>query len=164
MTITPTIIIDSREQVPLDFPNISTVIGTLTTGDYSIAGLENIISVERKNHDDLLACIGRDRDRFKAELQRLRAYRFRLLVVEADAVTLETGDWRSSLHPSHVLGSLAAWTAQFALPVWLGGTHDACGRFVERYLYQAARTVAMDYKAAVDFIGEAREEKLAAPA
>ena len=94
MKIAPTVVVDSREQCPLTFPNLPTVIGTLTTGDYSIAGLENIISVERKNLDDLLACIGRDRDRFKAELQRLRAYRFRLLVVEADAVTLETGDWR----------------------------------------------------------------------
>ena len=54
-----------------------------------------MVAVERKTMDDLLACVGRERDRFKRELQRLRAYRFRLLVVEADAAVIEAGDWRS---------------------------------------------------------------------
>jgi hypothetical protein len=94
-----------------------------------------------------LPCCGRERDRFKRELQRLRAYRFRILVIEADAATLERGEWRSKLQPLHVLGSLAAWTAQYGLPVWLGGDHETAARFVERYLYQAARAVAMEASA-----------------
>ena len=78
------IIIDSREQHPFDFQG-PTQIGTLATGDYSIVGLEHLLAVERKSLDDLLACIGHERDRFKRELQRLRAYRFRMLVIEATA-------------------------------------------------------------------------------
>ncbi len=119
MKVEPTIIVDSREQNPLRFDSLPVRVGTLDTGDYSIAGLEHFIAVERKSLDDLLACIGRERDRFKRELQRLRAYRFRLLVVETDAAVLEAGDWRSRLTPSHVLGSCAAWTAQYSLPGWL---------------------------------------------
>ncbi len=115
--ITPTIIIDSREQTPLSFPNLPTTVGTLDAGDYSIVGLTHLVAVERKSIDDLLTCIGRERNRFKRELQRLRAYRFRCVVVEADAAALESGvrgstPWRSSLTPAHVLGSLAAWCAQ----------------------------------------------------
>ena len=136
----PTIIIDTREQNPLDFPNLPTTVGALDAGDYSIVGLTHLVAVERKSLDDLLACIGRERDRFKRELQRLRAYRFRLLVVEADAADLEAGQWRSTLQPAHVVGSLAAWTAQYGLPVWLAGDHAGAGRFVEKFLYQCART------------------------
>ncbi len=164
MKLTPIIIVDSREQCPLAFPNLPTTVGTLDAGDYSIVGLTHLVAVERKSIDDLLACCGRERERFKRELQRLRAYRFRLLVIEADAAGLEAGQWRSQLAPAHVLGSLAAWCAQYELPVWLAGSHDGAGRFVERFLDQAARMVAMDYKAAIDFIGAARGEKLAATA
>jgi DNA excision repair protein ERCC-4 len=150
--ITPTIIIDSREQNPLDFRNLPTVTGTLDTGDYSIVGLTHLVAVERKSIDDLLACIGRERERFKRELQRLRAYRFRLLVVEADAADLDAGQWRSNLQPAHVVGSLAAWTAQYGLPIWPAGDHAGAGRFVERYLYQCARAVATEYESAAGFL------------
>ncbi len=152
MKFEPTIIIDTREQIPLAFDNLPTEAGSLDTGDYSIKGLEHLIAVERKSLDDLLACVGRERSRFKHELQRLRGYRFRLLVIEADATTLEAGEWRSRLTPSHILGSLAAWTAQYGLPTWLSGTHEAAGRFVERFLYQSARCVATDYVTANWFV------------
>jgi len=164
----PSIIIDSREQCPLDFPNLPTTVGTLTTGDYSIIGLEHLIAVERKSIDDLLGCVGRGRVRFKAELQRLRAYRFRLLVVEASASDVEAGlsggvPWRSSLKPAHVVGSLAAWCAQFGLPIWLAGDHAGAGRFVERYLFQCARTVATEHEAASAFLGISAGEPFELP-
>lgn len=152
MKLTPTIIVDSREQDPLTFANLPSEVGTLDTGDYSVRSLEHLIAVERKSLNDLLACVGRERDRFKRELQRLRAYRFRLLVVETDALALESGEWRSQLQPAHVLGSLAAWSAQYELPIWLAGSHDAAGRFVERFLWQAARCVADTYAAATAFV------------
>lgn len=147
MKLAPILIIDTREQAPFTFANLPSEPGTLDAGDYSVRGLEHLVAVERKSLDDLLACVGRERERFKRELQRLRAYRFRLLIVEASAADLEAGHWHSKLTPAHVLGSLAAWTAQYTLPVWLGGTHDESGRFAERFLYQAARTVAGEAEA-----------------
>ena len=144
----PKVVIDTREQAPLTFTNLPTVRGTLDTGDYSVSGLEHLIAVERKSLPDLLACLGHGRDRFKRELQRLRAYRFRLLLVEADAATIERGAWRSQLKPAHVFGALASWTATYGLPVWLAGTHKAAGEFTERFLYQAARHICDEYSAA----------------
>ncbi len=146
--LTPKVIIDTREQAPLSFKNLLTTRAALETGDYSVAGLEHLIAVERKSLPDLLACCGHGRERFKRELQRLRAYRFRLLVVESDAAELEAGEWRSQLKPQHLLGSLASWTADFGLPVWLAGDHEGAGRFVERFLYQAARHIRDEYSAA----------------
>ena len=159
MNIHPVIVIDSREQEPFVFENLPSVEGSLATGDYSVGGLTHLIALERKSLPDLLACCGRERDRFKRELQRMMAYRFRMLVVEADALTLETGEWRSQLQPSHVLGSLSAWTAQFGPPVWLGGNNEACARFVEKYLYQCARCVASEYAAASAIIETAKNAK-----
>ena len=144
------IIIDTREQHPFDFDG-PTQAGTLATADYSVVGLEHLIAVERKSLDDLLACIGRERERFKRELQRLRAYRFRMLVIETTAQELSAGEWRGKIQPAHVLGSLAAWTCQFELPLWLGGNHREAGRFVERYLSQCARCIVSEYEAATAF-------------
>lgn len=147
MKITPTAIIDTREQTPWQFENLASELGSLTTADYSVKGLEHLIAVERKSLPDLLACCGTDRDRFRRELRRLKAYRFRALIIEASYSDLEAGEWRSQLKPSHVLGSLAAWTAQYELPIWLVGSHKAGAEFCERYLFQCARLIASENQA-----------------
>lgn len=72
------IIIDSREQAPFTFQHekyAGTVAepGTLDTGDYSLAGLTDRVAVERKSLPDLVACLGRERERFERELQRAAA-------------------------------------------------------------------------------------------
>ena len=88
MSFSPVIVVDTREQEPWGFCNVPTERGTLDTGDYSVRGLEHLVAVERKSLPDLLGCVGRERDRFKRELQRLRGYRFRLLVIEASYADL----------------------------------------------------------------------------
>ena len=141
LEILPTAIVDTREQRPFQFQNLPVERGTLTTGDYSVKGLEDRVAVERKDMDDLLACCGHGRERFKRELHRLQSYRFRLLIVEASMAELEAGLSRSKLQPAHVLGALAAWIAQYELPIMLVTGHVVAARFTERFLYQAARTV-----------------------
>jgi len=46
----PTIIIDTREQQPWKFPNHTTAVKKLDTGDYSLEGLENVLCIERKKN------------------------------------------------------------------------------------------------------------------
>lgn len=43
-----TIIVDTREQQPWTFDNYATAKRKLDTGDYSVAGLEHLIGIERK--------------------------------------------------------------------------------------------------------------------
>ncbi|MCH8806652.1 MAG: ERCC4 domain-containing protein [Planctomycetes bacterium] len=155
MSIAPAIVVDSREQQPLIFANLPTEPGTLDAGDYSIAGLTHLVAVERKSLPDLLSCVGRERARFVRELRRLLGYRFRALVIEASLPELEAGEWRSKLKPSHVLGSLTAWQARYSLPVVFAGNRAAAGRYVEKFLYQCARTVAMELDAARAFVAVA---------
>ena len=52
----PVIVVDTREQEPLVFKSLKSVRGTLLTGDYSVAGLEELCSVERKSISDPVSC------------------------------------------------------------------------------------------------------------
>jgi DNA excision repair protein ERCC-4 len=133
-----TAVIDTREQLPLDLAPLRSERGTLTTGDYSVAGLESVVAVERKSLPDLLACVGQERERFDREVVRLLAYPVRALVVETTWPELEAGDWRSKVTPAAAVGSCIGWIAT-GLPIILAGDHQRAGRFVAKLLYTAAR-------------------------
>lgn len=133
-----TAIIDTREQCPLDLSPLSSVEGTLTTGDYSVVGLENIVTVERKSLSDALSCVGRERERFDREVQRMLAYPTRVLVIEATWGDLEAGEWRSQVTPRAAVGSVLGWMAA-GLPVLMAGDHERAGQYTARILYTAAK-------------------------
>lgn len=152
-----TIIVDTREQRPWSFTS-ATMPGTLDAGDYSVAGLTHLIAIERKSLPDLLACCGHGRDRFKRELQRMRAYRFRALIIEAGLSDIEAGQWRSQLKPSHVAGALASWSATYELPVWLAGDPEQASRLCERLLQSYVRVLARLVDAVVDATRETADE------
>ena len=133
-----TAIIDTREQTPLSLEPLRAEVATLTTGDYSVRGLEHLIAVERKSLADLLSCVGSERERFDREVRRLLAYPVRALVVEATWADLEQGEWRSKVTPTAAIGSLLGWIAT-GLPVVMAGSHERAGRYVSRLLYIAAR-------------------------
>ena len=133
-----TAVVDTREQQPLDLTPLRTITGTLATGDYSIAGLEHVVGIERKSLTDLLACVGQERERFDREVQRLLAYPVRALIVEASWQDIEQGEWRSEVRPQAALGSLLGWIAS-GLPIVMAGDHHRAGRYVSRLLFTAAR-------------------------
>lgn len=136
-------IIDSREQTPLDLEPLTTVTSTLPTGDYSVRGLEHVIAIERKSLDDLVGCVGRDRERFDREVQRLLAYPVRIMVVESSWEAIESHEpafpqWRGKVTREAVLGSLMGWQAS-GLSVHMAGDHQHAGKHVARMLYTVAR-------------------------
>src|SRR5260370_11903820 len=78
----PLVIVDSREQDPLVLTHLESRRGMLVTGDYSIAGMTELIAIERKSISDLVGCcMGQNRQRFEKELCRLRGMRFKRLLV-----------------------------------------------------------------------------------
>jgi ERCC4-type nuclease len=132
-----TIIIDTREQRPLDLA-LRTERATLTTGDYSVKGLEHLITAERKSLDDLVSCVGQNRERFERTVQRMLAYEARLIVVEAPLAALEVGEWRAQVTPSSVQGSVAKWQSQ-GLPILFADNRQRAALHLARWLYVAAR-------------------------
>ncbi len=133
-----TAIQDTREQFPLDLAPLAVEVGTLTTGDYSVRGLEDFVAIERKSLSDLLGCVGQARERFDREILRLLAYPTRALVIEATWQDLEQGGWRSQVTPQAAIGSVLGWIAQ-GVPVVMAGDHARAGRYVSRLLFIAAR-------------------------
>ncbi|HVU88050.1 MAG TPA: ERCC4 domain-containing protein [Pirellulales bacterium] len=141
-------IVDTREQDPLDLAPLRVLPGTLATGDYSVAGIEHLVAVERKSLADLLACVGRERERFDRECQRLLGYDTRAIVVEGEWADLERGDWPSRVTPAAAVGSLLGWVA-LGIPILMAGGHERAGRYVSRLLYIAARRRYREIRALV---------------
>ncbi len=133
-----TAIVDTREQRPLDLAPLKTIVGTLATGDYSLIGLENIVAVERKSLPDLIGCIGRDRKRFDAEIQRLLAYPARLIVVEGTLSQIQLKQYRGEVEPNSAIGSILGWMAR-GIPILFAGDHAEAGKMVSRFLFTVAR-------------------------
>jgi len=66
-----TIIVDTREQKPLEF--VTSEVSGLKTGDYSVKGYEDKFCVEHKTIKDLIGtCSHKNRERFRRELQRMK--------------------------------------------------------------------------------------------
>jgi ERCC4-type nuclease len=133
-----TAIVDTREQFALDLTPLKADVGTLATGDYSVRGLEDYVAVERKSLEDLLGCIGRERERFEREIQRLLAYPQRLLVVESGWLAIDRGEWRAQVTPKQVKHSVLSWQAR-GLPIHFSYTHERAGQDVAAFLFLAAR-------------------------
>jgi DNA excision repair protein ERCC-4 len=133
-----TAIVDTREQLPLNLSPLKTELGTLATGDYSLKGLEHHVCIERKSLDDLLGCVGRDRERFKREVQRMLSYPVRVLLVEATWGEIDLGQWRSKVTATQATGSLIGWAAM-GIQVAMIGSHERAGTFAARLLFTIAR-------------------------
>lgn len=78
-----TIIIDTREQHPWEFPEFAVANKKLDTGDYSIEGMENILCIERKNG---IAEIANNitENRFKDVIERMSHYKHAFILIECD--------------------------------------------------------------------------------
>lgn len=133
----PPIVIDTREQTPWAFTH-ETIPGTLSAGDYSLAGLTDIVAIERKSLPDLLGVIGQGRERFEREIQRLLAYPCRSIIVEATWQDLEAGDWRSQVTPAAAIGSCLAWIGA-GVPVVMAGNRDRAASYAQKIMSIAAR-------------------------
>lgn len=133
-----TAIVDSREQLPFELTMLKSERGTLPTGDYSVKGLEHEIVVERKSLSDLVNCIGKGRDRFEREIQRMLAYKSKLVVVEEPFEALHAGEWFSMVKPNAAIGTVIGWQA-LGLPFYFARDRDDAAYFTSRFLFVAAR-------------------------
>lgn len=131
-------LVDTREQTPLDLPGLAAIPHKLTTGDYSLRGLDHLITIERKELGDLVACCGRDRERFERQILRMLAYPHRAIVIEASWEDIETANWRSQLNSRQVGASIVSWQMR-GLPVCLAGTRERAGGIVASMLRHAAQ-------------------------
>lgn len=113
------IIVDTREQNPFSFSTIipppETTRATIKTGDYSLSGLQDKISVERKSLPDFLGSVGSGRARFVRELERAAGMEFFAVVIEADwpAIIAEIKRNHPKMSSKAVYASTIAWAQRF---------------------------------------------------
>lgn len=125
------IVVDTREQTPFEFRHekyeATTKQGTLSVGDYSLAGLHDHIGLERKSLDDLTGTLTKGRERFQRECERGRGLDYFGLIIEASLEDVRNHAYRSQMTPQSLLQTLAAYSVRYGLHVhWCGGRLGRC--------------------------------------
>ena len=131
-----TIIIDTREQIPFQF-SIPSIRKTLKAGDYSVLGFEDKIAIERKELGDLTNCVGKDRNRFIAQMKQLSFFHRKYLVIESSLPCILKGDFGyKKINPDSILGTICKIAIEYEIfPIFAGG-HRAGGKITESLLVQ----------------------------
>lgn len=89
---------------------------SLPTGDYSVKGLERLVTVERKSVADLYSTLGQGRERFEREHERMASFAYAAVVIE--------GAWNDILHfkppqsellPKVVFRTALSWSQRFGV-------------------------------------------------
>lgn len=135
----PALIIDTREQTPLEFTHLFSLTGSLQSGDYSILGLEESFCVERKTIADLAQSLTRERARFMREMHRLRGFsNAYLLIIGTD---LETSSLvaRGRANIKQIQNSLIAIQARYGVHVVWVDTPKEAAVLVETWAFSAFR-------------------------
>jgi len=141
----PIILIDTREVTPFTFAAYKNWISgeqvqTLHTGDYSVLGMENLISLERKKLPELAATLMSERARFLRECERLAGFRHKAILIEATYEDVNSDDSYpySSMHPNAISGALDAIEARWGISIiYTSRTRELAERKAASWLSKA---------------------------
>jgi ERCC4-type nuclease len=145
VTDRPTILVDTRENVPWTFSrDVVVERRKLDAGDYTTADLVGVVAIERKSADDFVDTLARGRERFMREVRTLANMRAAWVIVEADLHRMLRGEYRGNLAQASLLGSVASLTVDWGVPVLFGGNRAASAILAERLLVRARRRWSSD--------------------
>jgi ERCC4-type nuclease len=134
------VVIDTREQEghawEFNTDHFSPISKKLNTGDYSILGYEDIITVERKTLGDAVSSLIHDWNRFRRCLYRMAGMDHAIVVIEASIEDVLGKKYESDAEPLAVLGKLNAITIDHGIPVVFAGSRLVAVTFAERFLIQ----------------------------
>lgn len=136
------VLADTREQMVPPFPE-GVVIERrmMKEGDYSTPALVDVARIERKSASDFASTITWGRERFDREVERLRAIRFKAVVVEADVHDVYRA---SAVHVHSVIGTIASLYARYDLPVLFIGNPAGAGRLIAGLLRRWEERIAAE--------------------
>lgn len=134
-----TVIADTREKVLFDFDadRFEVVRATLRTGDYTLPGLEDRVTLERKSISDLVSSVIHDAIRFRKELYRLAAFDLALIVVECDYQDVLQHRYESEASPASVIGRVHGYLLDHGVQTVFVGHRPNSTDYVERLLTMA---------------------------
>lgn len=142
MTDLPTIIYDTREARPLSFDNLHirginslpTERRTLKTGDYTFAGFEDLVCIERKSAQDLYGTLFQGRDRFQREMERMQAFKYKYLVIESTPFGFaQYMEWHRNMKQfNSAFSTLMIYAERYGLKVRWAKTRDGSADYIAR--------------------------------
>jgi len=119
------LVVDTREQRPLFKSQPYIIHKGLKYGDYSIAGFESVISIERKSLSDLYSTLGKGRKRFEKEIHGLMEYEWKGLLIEGTEEDCYCPQLYSAIHPNSVYHSIASMNIHGFHVYWAKNRHRA---------------------------------------
>ena len=139
------IAIDTREQLPYTFPCRQQTQG-LKTGDYSIVGLEDKVTVERKSLSDLFSSIGTGRVQLENEMIRMSQMDYAVLMIESSLACIFTNPpAHSEMNPKSVFRTLIAWSRRYNVHIWPMWNREAAEKVTYLILKRFYDDYADDY-------------------
>jgi ERCC4-type nuclease len=119
--------VDSREQNPYTFVNlhdnvrngrsarliVPTVRCALKSGDYSIFGYVDVVTIERKSKQDLWQSISQNRSNFVERLERMESFEFACIMVESSWDNLLVPPPYTEYKPKSLSRTLMAWIRRY---------------------------------------------------
>jgi DNA excision repair protein ERCC-4 len=137
------VIIDTSEPVGHAWSFVDELFTTrresLMTGDYSVAGLEKVLTIERKTLGDAVNTVIHNWTRFRKTLYRMAAMDHSIVLIEAGIDDILEHRYESEAEPAAVLGRLISITIDHGIPVVFAGDRATAETYAERYLIQAVR-------------------------
>ena len=135
------VLVDTREQNPFNFCRFAGWFSgvekkALRLGDYSIAGLEDVCVVERKDLNDLIHSFTVERSVFLDRLRHMSSYPHRLLAITSTLSQIKSPYPHSGTNPNRIVQSLIALLAGLGVPFVTTETHELGEEIVASYLYQ----------------------------
>jgi len=136
-----TVLVDTREQNPFNFSRFKGWFAgieerALPLGDYSVAGLEDVCVVERKDLSDLVHSCTVERTAFINRLRLMAQYPHKLLVVTSTLSQVKSRYAHASVDPNRITQFLVATLAGLRVPFVCSETHELGEELVGSYLYQ----------------------------
>ena len=132
------IIVDTREKDEYTFGDIVTLRQKLDAGDYSVAGLENRVAIERKNIDDFVSTVIYHKERFHSELCALARMEFAAIVVETSLSDILEHRYKSGVRPASVIGATVAIMVEYRVPIIFAANRQLACRMTQLILERFA--------------------------
>mgnify|MGYP001588835249 CR=1 FL=1 len=139
----PIILIDDREKEPYDFAvqlagQVEVRVQRLPAGDYSLAGQESKVCVERKTFDDYVSTVINHRERFSEQLKLMKNMSWSVIVVESTWNRLVTGPWKTKTSSETLIGITMSILHAWKVPIMFCGDRPGGWLYTLGFLKRAS--------------------------
>lgn len=127
------LVVDTREQAPL-FKKLPKGLiltrDTLTHGDYSIRGFEEMFMIERKQISDLIPYLLKDHLKTRQKLDRCRDFLFKALVIEATEADILSPQLWSQATPEQIRQAMVGLELRYNMHIYYSKSRADIERWI----------------------------------